>query len=1068
MADYSSDLANEDKLSLENVIATLQYENDSLKSQLNQALILPKELEQLHIKNRELTSQLLTSNSKIENLQNRLKLSQQKSADAENKQYQAENKLHACQQDLLNSNEEKKLLEDKLEKINQDLKNEVESRNSDFQECNKFFRTVSALCGSSVSTYDQVLDTLTMLNETSKKQNEQILKSKEYETKVQKLTKNNKRVKEEYKQVCIENERINGELDDLKKKMDDITKETKTHVNKSETQQKEFQVLIQQMRDERKKDSDSFGLEREKYEQRISDLQSEIDRLNEIINAKEKRIKDLKNRIDSPEHNGIDERNRLIEELSNKSHENEIMTTHLSEMTSNLATLEAKLKSSVNHIQKVRLSNEHLKQKNATLANRVSELETLSSQLQLGHDNISASLHNANIEVDSLKMQLQAAKASHSQDAAAFASQVHETEKARKAVDLIEPVADQLRKEIEILSDSKRKLLNLVRRQASLIAMFDSSSRELSAQLEESKRRLKYSNSKENSQLDACSQFSVLVAQHLIPEFNDPLRTRLSSVLTGTVGSQMQKCVAVFREIACSYAASQKPLKQKEEELCRINKEKESQLQSLNSQHSVIRAAIEGFAYLFRTKRADDHILGCDSMRDHDLIDFATRQTQNLERILQQNDVLDHFSSMNFLLGGSYEDRRAALQDIVAKGWDANSTFDLFCIQLLINTVQERELNILRNNVVSRQQEMEMLQDALGCSDLARATDDIKQLQEDLCKTKKRNKKLTTLLQELRSRENFISENHAIIQDYQNISKKLTEYEKTISNLNQEISSLNYTIEDRDKKLMRAQDQSEKTLAIAKEEAASLRNELNEAERSLDERNSQIRTLTIQNQQARTDHEIQIRGYKKQIEDLQLAAAQKQEKWQQQFAALREYSKEQKKQFLAKIKEQQKEVSDERTQYVNIQSDLQKKLKQTIDAMSFQLGEKDQLNKRLSEDLRLSEDRNKAMAADISKLTIAKKGLEVQLQSVKDQLEREIQLIQSQQTFREISSETKHQEEMCSLKAKCNGEKNQMLLRILEEFDVLKTFGEEDIDENSAMEMIVKVASDYKSQRHMY
>ena len=130
-----------------------------------------------------------------------------------------------------------------------------------------------------------------------------------------------------------------------------------------------------------------------------------------------------------------------------------------------------------------------------------------------------------------------------------------------------------------------------------------------------------------------------------------------------------------------------------------------------------------------------------------------------------------------------------------------------------------------------------------------------------------------------------------------------------------------------------------------------------------------------------------------------------------------------------------------------------------------QTSEKDELNRRLSESLKKSEERNQKMTNELSKLSIVNKTLEGQMKTMQDQMKREVQLIKTQSTFDSMNNETKFQEELAKLKTSMMKEKNDIIFLVLSEFDEINEFDSEIIDDNTFKCTIQKIGKEYRRQK---
>jgi uncharacterized membrane protein YcgQ (UPF0703/DUF1980 family) len=117
-----------------------------------------------------------------------------------------------------------------------------------------------------------------------------------------------------------------------------------------------------------------------------------------------------------------------------------------------------------------------------------------------------------------------------------------------------------------------------------------------------------------------------------------------------------------------------------------------------------------------------------------------------------------------------------------------------------------------------------------------------------------------------------------------------------------------------------------------------------------------------------------------------------------------------------------------------------------------------ELSQKLSNSLAETEKKNQQLTSEISKLTVAKKSLEVQLKTSSDQLKREAQILASQAAMRAMNAETRFQEDMNALKSRFVKEKNELITSVLAEFDQLEQFEDEDISDAAFLRVMEQIA----------
>ncbi|EAY08900.1 hypothetical protein TVAG_464480 [Trichomonas vaginalis G3] len=1040
-----------------NMLFALTQENESLKSQLDKALELPKELEALHKKNRNLNSQLLEATQKSENLQNRLKLSQQKTQEAENRQFTAENQLKQIGKDLEKVTLEKCQLEQEIAKLKQNQESSKVNSDVSNAETNKFFSAFSGVIGTQVSSFKQAIDSVNSIKEIAKKQAEENGQTKDLQKTIEKLQKKLQKMKELNLNLISENEQLQNEHAEYQNELAEFSNSVKAKLSAAGDQNTELQQTIENLKNQIKQIKDENNNQQNLNDGIVEQKDQEIAKLKDLVAQRETRINELKERLSLPEKQECEERTKLVEEVSKKEQEKVKLQQEIDSLNQTISDLEGKLKLSIASIKKISKEKDRIRDKLNTSKNRVAELEKNVACLNLEKDSHFATQNSTNLELESLKMQLQAAEVSHTQGAAAFEAQRQETERFKKSLSLLEPLVADLRTQVSQLTDEKNKLALCLQKQDKAMKDLEDHLAESNNKNENLEKKLKKRQEKDQNFADTLTSISSVISNNLIPLFQEPLRSKLVAVLNGTPGSPLQKCAAVFSELSNQFEKAGEPAKEKVAEFERKMKEADERKSLYDTILSISEGAIEAFSYVLSSAKRDDETAAkCNQQlnRNKEVIEFAAKSIQNIENVVRGNDLLDtQFASMSFLVGGSFEDRRVALQDIAVKGWDSRMTFDLLCLQLLVNQTQEKEIQALRMSFENLQNEMSRMTDVSGVNDVENVADYIEKLKAKYRKARQMNKQLSQYLGDIESREESIEQRENLVEACEELKVQLSEFDQKVKNLQLKIDESEKEIAKKDSKISSLESQLSNSHVSSTEEIANLRKENADLEHEIDDKNATIRSLTVQLSQLKNDTEIQINTAKKASEDSQSSSQQKQEKLQQMIVSLKDKKKQVEKCLTQKLHGQQKQQQGEIDKLVACQNELKQKLAETVAAMRQQSDENANLSKKLAENLANSEEKNKSMMNDITKLTMMKKSLEVQIQSQMDQHKRELQLVNSQFAFKELEKETQHQEEIATLNAKYSSEKNSFIEKVLGELGILDQI-EDDLDEETALQAI--------------
>jgi chromosome segregation ATPase len=230
--------------------------------------------------------------------------------------------------------------------------------------------------------------------------------------------------------------------------------------------------------------------------------------------------------------------------------------------------------------------------------------------------------------------------------------------------------------------------------------------------------------------------------------------------------------------------------------------------------------------------------------------------------------------------------------------------------------------------------------------------------------------------------------------------------------------------------------------------------EISEFERIIDERNREIRDLTLKYNIIKTDSEQEIQGLRKNILQHQKHFKSKTAKWRRAISLLRQQKKNIEEKLVNRIKVRERQIEEG--------NKLRDELKQRLDGVNEELRAKMQENRgiceKLSNSLTETQRKRKRMATQISNLQAAKVSLEMQIQSLNDQIRREAQIVNSQMAVRKMNLETQFQEELNSMISRSAREKIGLMTSVLAAFDVIEQFDGEDITEDVFLRTIEKIA----------
>jgi len=1053
-------------LQLRTMNETLVQENESLKQQLEKALSLTKELETVHSKCRELNSQVLDSNQKNETLQSRLKLSQSRITESDKLLIEKENSLRqlgAVLNDLKEENEKSKV---KNESLMKQIESDNHGKKEKESEFASFMKEVSSVFGFEVSSYGQVVSNCRRMKEIEQKENNESKKSNN-ELVHSKLEKKYNRIKSAFQALGQENDEKTSLLNEKIEELESICNDKDSIIKRNENEMGSMKQEIVQMKEEVRQTKGKMQDLKLKMDQKINEKNQELNSIQELLDQSNARVAELKNRISSIQQQETTESNSYMQEISNQKKIIDELSKQFEESKQNINDLQQKMKSTLIQLHKKQSKNDKIRSKLRLSSKRIAEMDCFMQDMQMRIDSYETEMRERDEELDNLRLQLQAAYASHSQGEAAFLSQSQDNHKLQQALGLLESLCEEQRKEISALANAKRELMDTVYRQSQMINVFEGKmhiQNEKISEFEKSKNQSKIR--KDQCDGNDLSLLSVL-SNYLVPEFHEPLKGKLLNVLNSNSINPIQRVIACFQEVGKAFKLSVQPYQTKEEKLNQDIADKDKQLISLRNHSKLSQCLLQSMYYLIRSKKQSLDMNIDSKGFEQEFIDFASQKAKQLEDSLKENDLLDsQFMSMNFLFSGTYEDRRRALQEIAALGWDSSSTFNMFCLQLLINITQDQELQRLRNSLFSYKNDNEQVKDILGSANEEIAVSDlvIKYVQK-YKKLKIKYFDLVNYCSQMQEKEIDIDEieNQRILCEQQ--ANDIQNSQKTIAGLIDQIDTLTLSMKEKDSIIEEYLQKNMKLDNDIKQIQITSSQEISNLEKAIDEKVQQIKTLGFQLKKSLSDFEIYEKSHQGELDAIKTSLGNKLVRLQQSYVSLKAKKKKVEKSLNSKLKSIENESQDEMQKICDSHRSIEIQFEENLQKFKAEIEEKQHLSSKLSEELTNSEERNKELLIELSKLSMSKKSLELQVQSLTDQLKREIQLLNSQSTFKEMSKETKHQEEINSLRSRFISEKNSILSNILESFDSLNAFENEDIEEETALEQIYNIARNYRRMK---
>lgn len=1058
---------------LRNENIDLQNENETLKSQIARTLEIPAELEKLHSTIRSLSSQLNDATQKSNTQQLCIQKFQAKN-QANKKKIQELNDLVdklTHEKEIADSNISK--IKNEQSQIQEAFERSSAEQKTYSMDAEHFFSDYTIVTEYKVNSYEEVIKHLkSVFDEFSnlKKEVQTCEEEKEHFIQTNEpLLQAKKQLKKYQKAIKI----LDQQNQALKTDQEKMTEEKENNEKNSETLQSEQAAQIESQAKQIKILSDKFNQSQNQLEeltiqlkQSIVDREQDVQRLQQTIDHKDARIAELTRKLTTPDHTESNEMHNILAELSSKKRELEELKSRLTDEENLNDRLRNKISTAASRIQKYKNQKAQYKKNLKTCSEKQTTFDYKIREAKKENDALNIEIEQARQTIENLQIQLKAAQASHTEGEAAWTCKSQEIKRLKGALETAESSIEKQRKEINHYTLERNRMVEIIQSQNQIITSFESiiqsnqdankdlaaKNKQLSKQLD--KERANASNeSIDKKTLDKLNQ-------SLTNNINDNIKYRLLQVSNDQHLTPNQKIQSICQEVA---NAINHP-KTNPQDIQRLESEKEELSNKNKHIYNVVDAVIHSFQNLMQEQRLIEN--SKPALINQSLVDFITINSAKLEESLKENDLISpQFISMDFLFNGSYDERRLAIQKLANNGWDYENTFSLFCVQCLTNIAQSREIEKLVSMTNDQAMQLDQINEVCSSNDINEAINAIKSLIDQKSKMKKVHKQCM-----VEATEELQKQKQAYEQQIEAQKEKIHQLEHDFKVLVQDAAVLQKEVDSKTKQF----NSIEKSHKAFQEDTALLQKkhleEMNQFEKAIDERNKENHELMLKLNQLQSDSSQQIKGLKKANQELRDAYNKKQEKFSRIIKLLNQKKKNLEDQLNSRMTEQERIKQNEMQQMARIQDDLKMKLTETIQTMQEQNNSHKETTQKLTESLAQSEQRNKKMSNEIAKLSITKKSLEFQLNSLNDQMKREIQLLNSQFAFKTMTAETQHQEQLAAQKNEWVKEKTSLMLNILNDFDQIDDY-DDDIDECLFNQAIRQISHDYKKmkiEQHKY
>lgn len=1040
--DSSDSFTNEQNTEIE----LLRKKNAILLEQINRTLSLEPEFESLHIKNRELSNQYLCEKQKVESYQDRLKIAQQKSAGFETENKQLKNQI----QTLLSEIDGLKNTISGKDKELDDLKKDFQNAKTTEEELRRHYNDISSTVGHKITNGEQIIHIIKKLTQDVK------MKEEEGNTNLQQYQNDSKASMDMMNKKLKKSKHVNSVLSDENYTLTGLVRRQQASLESVRRKYRELEANFSQVRKalstcQGKLSSTNADAEtaKVKFEQEIRKLGEDLRKQQELVAVRDQRIVELTEIINDPVQNGSERITELMRENTSIKFELQTESTKRMEIEEMERRVEDKLKKAIIKVFSLKKENARLKAQNHELVRRQREhlspsspirreLELQSTQITKyanDIDQLNISIADKDQKIAELKMKLDKVSMENNNLNIAYAS--------------IEQNLNNQKVEIEQLIKDRSRISGLAQKMILLLNVYERKVSELKADNDDLGKRLKQKLAEKRCQFEPQLNYDTgilsTITQTLIPKLNSQIGEKISQILTDSkfpIGQRLQR---VFAELATACNEIPKAVEPEPREITNTN--------------LIIDYTIHSFSDLLQQKAISDKY-NLPAQRNPDIITYLTSMTAQLEYVLKQTQLSDpQFSSLSFLHNGSMEDRRRCLQEISIKGWDAKDTFDMFCIQVLVNVALNNELIFVRNEYQVKMDQLGSIESIFGTSEPDGIAENLDLLVSRIKKLKRTKRMLRSVITELQSSPHDIDAiDQSAYHHMRDLEKSLDKMIDKVDSLNQVSEAQKTEIYAKSQRIEELESENNSLKSEIRQLQLNSRNEVAQFEKSIFQANQETREVNLKMAKMATEFDAKLQESKRAYEDLKNKAHGRQEKLVKALTALKEKRDRYEKSVKAREKNSQKEIQ----KLVESEKLLRTKFEESMRAMKDQNVEKCQFNRQLSEELQIKDEKVQDLTKELAKVSSAKRNLEVQLMSLEEQLKRETEVLSSQFNFKFVAAETRHQEELSSYKVRFEKEKSSLILSVLEEFDALQDLGDEDINTSNFLATIRRIASEYK------
>lgn len=779
--------------------------------------------------------------------------------------------------------------------------------------------------------------------------------------------------------------------------------------------------------DEIKLFSDDFEQSNSSISESSSDynvctLQNQIEKLESQINDTLESIqpdsipsqlisKTLDNSKSPTKHN-------YIKNMNSNNQNDELTNNFSSELLNRSNKQELNRLKETNTTLKESLSKYRKKYKES-LANESKLKEHLAAQ-KIEKDKLNLVNKSLAEENKMLKLQLEAAHVSHLEARTAWTSINNDANRLTSVIDIFEERLEAQKEEIKTFSNEKQLLIGIIQKLHNSYDMFENQIEKL----QEENKKLKQQHIKQTEEYVDISKISI--------PFSGDLSTSCNKIKASTQFTAANRMQMIFNEIN-KFLSVSKPNKVHYDEKERNNQEI----------GEICLAFVHELKNLVLNEQKLNNIAFTNA--DQSFQYFMESHALQIEKI--ENFVIPH-SISSTIFGPENQENRSKIINKVLNSDLETGTFitALFLINYHLNQQLHRTMN-----AATKIQNLNEVAQTLGCNDVYQIPKRLEHIQHKIQKLEEYSKKLKSALKNSKQESLNLSNTSSEIQDQVN---SLTEENTSLKNQLQIVSN---------ELLIKKNDQ--KSITVMQSTINSYNETISRLKQALADKGKENSDLVQENIQLKKSLDFETQRMNYQVSKQVQSMAQQLEVIQSSYQRLRlkqEKSKHNYKKKLEKIKRfYNQEIQNKDATFQQAKSSFES----IITELRSKGNQVQALSKRLTDNLSESEQKKQILIEENSHLKMETQTLEAQLRTLKNKLEKEKQILETQSMAKVIAVETKHHDTITEMKAEMAKEKQKFIEYVVKEIGQFYDFNTTDIDELSFNRLIFRVKTDIQQLR---